>query len=71
MHVRPKEEKAELTSTKSILGFRTGMTTSFEHDLILESILSIGFIRLTELTELEAISVLLLVGEVDEESSSF
>ena len=70
MHVRPKEEKAELTSTKSILGFRTGMTTSFE-DLILESILSIGFIRLTELTELEAISVLLLVGEVDEESSSF
>jgi hypothetical protein len=47
------------------------MTTSFEHDLTLESILSIGFIRLTELTELEAISVLLLVGEVDEESSSF
>jgi hypothetical protein len=71
MHVGPKEEEAGLTSTKSILGFRNGMTTSFGRDLILESILSIGFIRLTELTELEAFSVLLLVGEVDEESSCF
>jgi hypothetical protein len=47
------------------------MTTSSEHDLILESIVSTELGGLIELTELEAISLLLLVGEVDDESSNF
>ncbi len=64
-------ELTHLTSTSSIFGFCTGVTTSFGADLPLRPFLSIEFTRLTELTEQEvaAVSSVFVSGELDVELS--